>query len=314
MPLQIPDLTPEELQVREVDLSMVAICKKIRRLANLDRLRLDTSTHHSGLNKHLLDYITYCGLDALEFVKGYLANLQPYMLTRKQEQEKKAGYLCILDNAYRVSVYIKIDTTEGEEMVVSFHEDNKKGIAKGNQLIQYSNILNHVEYVAVFVNNCVSYSAETHDAVVDVLVQRGLKVVPVTIAGRKYKDVFIVRRQAIDTVLMEYCNSYLSDLYTSTLALDYSKVNVFTALQQLSFTSYGRNIFETFSLLIDSLCVQSDVVSRTIADFAIVTYAKSVQLTVENKKQLVDMLRERYAVSSVRAMPTILDRIATEIP
>lgn len=61
--------------------------------------------------------------------------------------------------------------------------------------------------------------------------------------------------------------------------------------------------------LIDSLCIQQDVVSKATADFAIVEYAKTLKLTEENKKELLHTLSERYSVSSIRAMPEILSRI-----
>lgn len=310
MSISVHELTSDEISALGVDLSMVAICDKIRRLASLNRLRIDTSAHRSGLNKHLLSYLEYCNLDKLDFIKGYLANLQPYMLERKQEQEKGTNFICVIDNVYRVSVYIKMNATHGEEVVISFHEDNKSGIAKSNHLIKR----NITDYVPVFANMCSGYSPETGIVSVDVLVQRGLKVLPLTLAGRKYRNVFIVRRRDIETVFLDYCNTYISDLYTSNLNLDFSKVEIFTSLQQISFTSYGRNIFETISLLVDSLCIQLDPISRSAADFALVTYAHSLELTHEDKKKLISMLNERYSVSSIRAMPEILKRVTLALP
>ena len=55
--------------------------------AKLNRIVLDNSTHRSGLNQHLFDYIEYCGLDTLTFIKSYLSNLQPYMIERRKDQE-----------------------------------------------------------------------------------------------------------------------------------------------------------------------------------------------------------------------------------
>ena len=37
---------------------------------------------------------------------------------------------------YRISVYINVDKSFGEEMIVSFHEDNIRGVAKTNALIK----------------------------------------------------------------------------------------------------------------------------------------------------------------------------------
>ena len=37
---------------------------------------------------------------------------------------------------YRISVYIKADNSFGDEMIISFHEDNIRGVAKTNSLIK----------------------------------------------------------------------------------------------------------------------------------------------------------------------------------
>lgn len=74
------DMTYELLEAEGIDTSMIKVCKKIRNLAKLNRIVLDNSTHRSGLNQHLFDYIEYCGLDTLTFIKSYLSNLQPYIV------------------------------------------------------------------------------------------------------------------------------------------------------------------------------------------------------------------------------------------
>ena len=58
------------------------------------------------------------------------------MIERRKDQEKKKSYICVIDNMYRISVYIKVDKSFGEEMIVSFHEDNIRGVAKTNALIK----------------------------------------------------------------------------------------------------------------------------------------------------------------------------------
>ena len=37
---------------------------------------------------------------------------------------------------YRISVYIKADNSFGDEIIISFHEDNIRGVAKTNSLIK----------------------------------------------------------------------------------------------------------------------------------------------------------------------------------
>ena len=78
-------LTYEDAGRQGLDMSMIAVCRKLRRLAKLDRLKLDENEHRSGLNRYLFDYIEYCGRDVLDFIKQYLSNLQPYMILRRKD-------------------------------------------------------------------------------------------------------------------------------------------------------------------------------------------------------------------------------------
>lgn len=97
-----------------------------------------------------------------------------------------------------------------------------------------------------------------------------MKTLPIDVIGFKCKDVFIVRKGDIDRQFLDYCNQYIRDLYTSNLKLDFDQVDVFSMLQQISFTSYGRDTFSSISLLIDSIAIQQDSISKQTADFALV--------------------------------------------
>ena len=136
--LGMREISAEEARKIGIDLTYVGVCKKLRKLAKLDRLQLDETMHRSNLNLHLFKYIKYCGLSPLEYIKEYLSNLQPYMIERRKDQEKQASFICVVDNMYRISVYIKADNSFGDEMIISFHEDNIRGVAKTNSLITVS--------------------------------------------------------------------------------------------------------------------------------------------------------------------------------
>lgn len=295
--------------VDEVDDSMVGVCLRLRRLARLERLRLDETEHRGGLNRHLFRYIEYCGGDVLEYIRGYLANLQPYMIERRLDQEKSDGYVCVIDNLYRVSVYIKTDHTQFEEAVISFHEDNKRGIAKNNALLRDNRV-----NVAVIADRITSHIENSDSYGILVHIQRGLLTLPIELPAKKLSDeVFVVRKKSIDQEFLNYCNRYIEDLYTSNLKLNYDSIEVFTMLQQISFTSYGRDTFSSLSLLIDSLCIQKDYYSKKAADFAIVTFAQSLMLTRGQHDELVDLLRERYSVASSRGMGSVIERISLNL-
>jgi hypothetical protein len=296
-------LAYEDLSDKGIDTSQIAVCKKIRQLAKLDRISLDETEHRSGLNKHLFDYIEYCGLNVLDFIKMYLSNLQPYMIERRKDQEKRKSFICVLDNLYRISVYIKLDSTQFEEVIVSFHEDNKRGVAKSNDIIKVM----PSRYVPIFADSVCSHMDEKY--VVKVFIQRGLKVFPIEIAAMKCKDVFIVERNGIDQLLLSYCNEYIRDLYTSDLNIDFNQIDVFTMLQQISFTSYGNDVFSSISLLVDSLCAQHDQFSKAVADSALITFVQSLKLTKEQADELKLLLDKKYTVTSIKGIDLILYRV-----
>lgn len=303
------DLTYEQAQQNGIDMSGNAVCRKLRHLAMLDRVTLDHTEHRSGLNKHLFDYIEYCGLDVLDFIKGYLSRLQPYMIERRKDQEPDRRFVCVVDNLYRISVYIKVINVQFEEVIVSFHEDNKRGVARTNDLMQVEN----TKYVPIFADSILSKLEGQNKYVVKAVLQRGLKALPLEISAVKCQDVFIVEKKAINQQFVSYCNDYIRDLYTSDLNLDFERIEVFSVLQQISFTSYGNDTFSSISLLIDSLCVQHDAVSKSVADFALVTFAQNLRLTGEQRQELASLLDQKFRVTSIRGIDLILDRVKSNL-
>lgn len=248
-------------------------------------------------------------LDLIEsYAKEYaqdLSNLQPYMIERRKDQEKQESFICVVDNMYRISVYIKADNSFGDEMIISFHEDNIRGVAKTNSLIKNTKD----RLVPVIADSYGSINRENGNVSVKLFVQRGMKTLPIDVIGFKCKDVFIVREGDIDRQFLDYCNQYIRDLYTSNLKLDFDQVEVFSMLQQISFTSYGRDTFSSLSLLIDSIAIQQDSISKQTADFALVTFAQSLKLTENQKKELIELLNEKYMVSDIKSIDDILYRI-----
>ena len=307
--LGMREISEEEARKIGIDLSMVGICKKLRKLAKLDRLQLDETTHRSQLNLHLFKYIKYCGMSPLDYVKEYLSNLQPYMIERRKDQEKQSSFVCVVDNMYRISVYIKADNAFGEEMIISFHEDNIRGVAKTNSLVKN----NAERLVPVIADSYGSINLETGNVSVKLFVQRGMKVLPLDVIGFKCRDIFVVREGDISRQFLDYCNQYIRDLYTSNLQLDFDQIEIFSMLQQISFTSYGRDTFSSISLLIDSIAVQTDSICRQTADFALVTFTQSLKLTGEQKEELINLLDEKYLVSDIKSIDEILYRVKSSL-
>lgn len=280
------------------------LVKKLKKLARLDRIKLDESVHESGLNKHLFKYLDYIGIDKLTFVKDYLCHLQPFMISEIKTQEKFENAICVIDEYYRISLYIKADATKGEEIIVSFHENNKHGIAKRNSFLKRN------DWVYVFADSICSYVKNTDTYVINIFVTRGVRTFPITVAAHKYDDDgFLVAYRNINDALINIVNDYLEDIYTS----DLDSITLFSSLQQLSFTSYGNDIFSNISLLIDSILVQTNPLSKQIADSALCIYCNSVKLNEADKSELIDTLSERFKVNSIRIMPQILFRIEANL-
>ena len=278
------------------------LCKRLRRLSRLDRIKLDESEHISGLNKHLFKYFDFIGVDKLDYIKKYLEHIQPFMIKEVKTQDKFDNAICVLDEYYRISVYIKLDATKGEEVIVSFHENNKNGVAKRESLKRTN------QEVYVFPESISSHVVGTDKYTINLFITRGATSLPMTVSARKCDDEgFWVRMSDITGNMVEIANSYLQDLYTAEL--EYSEIEPFYSLQQISFTSYGTDVFSGISLLIDSLLMQMSPLSKQVADSALCIFCSTIELPEITKKELMDTLRERYKVNSVKILPEILRRV-----
>lgn len=302
-------ITKAQAKENGVNLDTVDLCRQIRHLAQLQRIELDESVHRDNpYNKHLFSYIEYCGLSPKDFIKGYLSNLQPFMISRFPSQEKKDSVICILDNAYRISLYIKIDKEKGNEVIVSFHENNKRGIAKENNLIRNTN---DREIVPVFGEPTGAGIEGSPREEVKVFVQRGMLIIPIRVMAQLCEgNIYLVERGSLEAPIVDECNRYLRDLYTSNVDLaTLDQVELFSVLQQISFTSYGNTIFSNITLLIDNMEIQRGIPSKAAADFALSTYINHLYLTQEQSQELLALLEEKYKVRSSRSIDTILDRV-----
>ena len=63
-----------------------------------------------------------------------------------------------------------------------------------------------------------------------------------------------------------------------------------------------KDIFPSISLLIDSLVIQTDANSKQVADFALITFVQSLNLTDNQRHELISLLDDKYRVSSIMAI------------
>ena len=144
-----------------------------------------------------------------------------------------------------------------------------------------------------------------------ILIQRGMLLLPIRVMGQRCENgVYIVNSRDIETPILDQCNQYLRDMYTSDLdlaALD--QVELFSVLHQISFTSYGNTVFSNISLLIDNLAMQKSLIGKKVADFALITYVDHLLITTEQAHELIELLDEKYKVKSQKNIEVILERI-----
>jgi len=310
-------ISVEEAKYNGVDFSTVDYCRRIRRIAMAGNVKLDDSVHRDNIyNKHLFSYIEYCGWDPLDYIKTYLSNLQPFMLEHRGNQEKTDTMVCVLDNAYRVSLYIKADGHRGNEVIVSFHEniDPKRKVVRENNTKKDTTRLAK-QVVPVIAEPTGARLEGSPREQVKVFIQRGMLLFPAMIMAQKCSNgLYLVEREGLEQPIIDACNQYLRDLYASNVKLeDLDNVEIFSVLQQMSFTSYGNTIFSNITLLIDNLEMQNGPISKAAADFTLITYINNLYLTQEQASELIDVLSERYQLSPSRNFSMILNRVTDEI-
>lgn len=138
--------TPEEItkrvsdgeipEFKDKDIFTVNVARLIRRLARLDRIRMDMSRHQHSASDHLFDYLEYCGWTVLD-------------------------YVCVIDDMYAISLYIKLDTRQYDEVIVSFHESAQGMFARSNRFRVKS-----WRYVPVIAEEVKAYVPETNKRVI----------------------------------------------------------------------------------------------------------------------------------------------------
>lgn len=70
-------------------------------------------------------------------------------------------------------------------------------------------------------------------------------------------------------------------------------------ISQLQITIIGGEIN---GVLIDSLVIQTDANSKQVADFALITFVQSLNLTDNQRHELISLLDDKYRVSSIMAI------------
>lgn len=299
MSLELKELTSDAVKALNVDLSMISVCEKIRHLASLEKFSLVSGFYDSSASKHLFSYAEFCRLDLKKFIRTCLMNAQPYQISLRANSN---AFLYTMDNHYSLVIYFGTEPSRARSMTISFDAEASECYLSKKSA-----------YMPVFVNNCRAHNPEMGIVAADVSVQRGLAVMSITVSARRYGQVFIARRDDVNNALLDYCSTYMQDLYTSNLKFDFGKVDILSCIRQLSCNSYSKDVVEMIILLLDSLLIQDNMVTRTTADFALVTYLGTIQLSGKEFNRLSRELRKHYANSDIPETPILLERVFSVI-
>ncbi|MDT3843432.1 MAG: hypothetical protein LIV11_02490 [Bacillota bacterium] len=320
-------VTKWQAEKEGIYLEKVPYCRKVRNLAMLNRLILSESLFEANeYSKHLLSYIHSCGLEPREYLLRYLSSLQPYMIEDIEGfgnnaswdhfnlQDHSESLVCLLDYPYRIYVAVKQNET-GENMVlVSYFEassDENRGCKTKTNFPPKKLHSMAKETVPVFAEPAGSRIEGSDREQVKVFIPRGMLVYPVLVMARACEGgIFLADRYDLERSMMEACDQYLRDLYTSDLPLDaLDQVEVFSVLQQLPYAAEGNTIFSNLTLLIDNLDIQKGFPNKAAADFALTTYIDHLYLDRDQSRELISVLREKYRESESAHTQAILNRI-----
>lgn len=229
------------------DLEQLNLCLKIRRIASSKDLKLDTSVHKVTFNTYILDFIKAVGLEPLDFIRDYLRSIQPYMIRRDRNQEITKNTRCIIDFTYYIPFYIKVDMTQFNELIVSFHEDyNRKDFS----------INKTQEYYLLITDKKLERSPE--EQVFSSTIPRGFMF----LNYRSFSYILDhncvkVRKNDLDT----FISGTVIELLNTFVESD--KFDIINS--DISFTSYGDHILNNISLVVDLIMSNSKNKRFTLA-------------------------------------------------
>ena len=100
---------------------VLELCKRLRQMGSSSELVLDPAQPVETCCPRLFQYLEYCELDILEWIRNYLSTLQPYMIQPSVEGDDANCVICILDGLYHTGM--KLRWEDGRKLVISFQEN-----------------------------------------------------------------------------------------------------------------------------------------------------------------------------------------------
>lgn len=229
-----PDvLEKETYELTNEDRHKIKLCKRLRAAAMSSHISVDTTEHARSNNTHLFKFIEMCGMSVKQFILSYLKHLQPYSILELKDQEFEKDVICIVQLDYRTPIYLKVRVTQFQELVISFHENQVKRLQalEKEPLPAYSVFF--FDEILRPGNRCVC------------TVSRGFTDYKIALNGVVHDDVIKVRtKEALDAMLI---------LFNEAIENQFSNEEIFQfgSIKEISITSYGDQILNNVSKLID---------------------------------------------------------------
>lgn len=296
----VPAVEPTQPKIEYHGMEFLTVCRKIRKFANADMFELDMSAHKSneGKNIHLFKLIQACHIDVRTFIRGYLANIQPYSLQRfkKNMNEKDKALVC--DVGYGVKLLIKINNfNTNKPMIISFHESNYAG-SNRTGAVDFSD-----KPCAVFVNECEQRGSYYR---VHYLIVRGMLTLTIASTSRYYSNgVALVEFADIKKELDDTMSNILHDIQCAYLGGVKHKSFDSVNSTRLSFMAFGYATVNNICLLLELFSQYTDEKSRLA--ISSMTFHLLEETTVENREEILDALKVKYDGTSNKLYLAIKD-------
>lgn len=266
------------------------VCRKVRKYASLGNIKVDKSNHTSKENLLLIDAIEHIGLDSTLFITSYLQYLQPYMIDNFQRSKKKingSDDIWLVDLGYRFKLIMKFLIINNCDMlVVSFHESKLKGA------LLRSNAEFNDKPCAVFIDDKQKFSDYY---TVNYIVQRGfMRVLNSSVTKYVNEDIALINHSDIKDIFdlkisKEY--DYLVSIYSSITGLETPNIS---GIKNFSFLSYGYNLLNNISMLIDMY----ENISDNKLNIEIIDVTNNILSLLDNDtlENLKEILLKKYGI------------------
>lgn len=219
-------------------------------------------------------------------MRNYLCNIQPFMIERFSSEERSKTVLCVLDHSYKISLYIKVDTRQFDECVISFHESNHDGIAiKSFQGGDNRDVLVLCDVIGD------NYQIGEYGSI-EVTFPKGFKLFAFQMNARCVQSgVFFVALRELNANVLYWCEERIEQF---RVLAGGNVAGRLSTISRLTFTSYGDHLLNDISLLIDYAASISAAGNRSDAVFLLESKLESLLLD-PNSGELVDALYKRYS-------------------